>query len=132
MIEQAINDYLISMISKGYAQSTWKHYERISNRFLAFVNDREIAWEAIFTLDSLNAFQKDTGLIHVAAVIKGLSRYLFQQGAIERPIERQRQKLPEIYEHYLLYYTKIRQVNPLQVLRTRRLLSALNDYLKRS
>lgn len=132
MIEQAINVNLLSMISKGYAQSTWKHYERVLNRFLVFVNDREIAWEAIFTLDTLKAFQKDTGLIHVAAAIRGLSRYLFQQGAIERPIERQRQKLPEIYEHYLLYYAKIRQVNPLQILRARRLLFALNDYLKRS
>jgi integrase/recombinase XerD len=132
MLEQAINDYLLSMISKGYAQSTWEHYERVLNHFLAFVNDREIAWEAIFTFDTLKAFQKDTGLIHVAAAIRGLSRYLFQQGTIERPIERQHQKLPEIYEHYLLYYAKIRQVNPLQILRTRRLLSALNDYLKRS
>ena len=38
-------------------------------------------------------------------------------------------KLPDIYEEYLVYYTKIRQVNPNHIAFIRRLLSTFNDYL---
>jgi site-specific recombinase XerD len=56
---------------------------------------------------------------------------LFEQNKIQRPIEKPVQKLPEIYEDYLLYYAKIRQVQHLQLLRSRRTLQALNDYFAR-
>lgn len=131
MLKQAINDYLLWIISNEYAETTLNHYERVLNHFLGFATRQAIGSDAIFTFDTLNAFKHHTGLGHVSSAIRGLSRYLFKQGKIDRPIQRQRQRLPEIYEQYLAYYAKTRQVARAQILRTQRVLAALNDYLKR-
>jgi hypothetical protein len=101
MLEQAISDYLLWMISKGYTQNTWKRYECILRRFSLFVSSRKIPWDEIFTLDTLKSFQKETGSKD-AFVVKGLAKYLFKHKRISRPIEKQLQRLPEIYEEYRL------------------------------
>lgn len=131
MLEQAINDYLLWMISKKYAESTWKHYERVLNHFLAFVNTQAIAWNEVFTFDTLNDFQERSRLCSLSSAVRGLSRYLFQQGRIDRPIRSQRQRLPAIYEDYLDHCAKIQQVGRSHVFGIGTVLSALNEYLKR-
>jgi hypothetical protein len=87
MLEQAISDYLLWMISNGYANSTFIHYEQVLNHFLRFINQRAIPWDAVFTLDMLKDFQKESGLTHASTPVRGLSRYLFQQNRIPRPIK---------------------------------------------
>lgn len=131
MLEQAITDYLLWMISKGYSQNTWDCYDRVLRDFSHFVNNWEIAWEDIFSYDTLAAFQKETGIKHVQ-VLRGFSRYLFHQKKISQPIERQTKRLPKVYEEYLLYYEKVRQVNRSLVLSARRTLTALREYLQKS
>ena len=130
-LEKAIGDYLLWMISNGYADTTCMQYLRILKYFLVFIDQKTICWENIFTLKTFDDFQKEIGPIHVSNPVRGLSRYLFEQNKIQRPIEKPIQKLPEIYEDYLLYYAKSRQVHHLQILRSRRTLQALNDYLAR-
>ncbi|MBW2664401.1 MAG: tyrosine-type recombinase/integrase [Deltaproteobacteria bacterium] len=119
------------MISNGYADSTCMRYEQALKHFLYFINQRAIPWDVVFTFDTLKDFQKESGLILALRAVRGLSRYLFEQNRIQRPVEKPIQKLPEIYEDYLLYYAKTRQVYHLQLLRSRRTLQALNDYLAR-
>jgi site-specific recombinase XerD len=118
------------MISNGYANSTFIHYEQVLNHFLRFINKRAIPWDAVFTFYTLEDFQEESGLTHASTPVRGLSRYLFQQNRISRPIEKPIQGLPEIYEGYLLYYEKTRQVHHLNILRARNTLSALNCYLE--
>ena len=130
-LEKAIDDYLAWMISKNYAESTCIRYQRILKYFFIFISPKAICWEDVFTFNTLKDFQKEIGLTHASNPVRGLSRYLFEQNKIKRPIEKPVQKLPEIYENYLLYYAKIRQVYHLQLLRSRRTLQALNDYLAR-
>lgn len=130
-LQRAISDYLLWMISEDYSHSIWKIYERVLNHFLLFVSRRAIGWDAVFTFDTLNAFQKASKLTHVSSAVRGLSRYLFEQKMISRPLEKQCHELPEIYEEYLSYYAKTGQVQQSHVLRTRGILSALHDYLER-
>ena len=130
-LKKAIDDYLLWMISNGYADSTTMRYEQALKHFFYFINQQAIPWEDIFTFETLKDFQKKSGLIHASHSVRGLSRYLFEQNRIRRSIERPIQKLPEIYEDYLLYYAKTRQVCHFQLLRSRRTLQALNDYLAR-
>ena len=130
-LEKAISDYLLWMISNGYADSTCMQYQRILKYFFVFISPKAICWQDIFTFNTFNDFQKDIGLTHASNPVRGLSRYLFEQNKIQRPIEKPIQKLPEIYEDYLLYYAKIRQVHHFQILRSRRTLQALNNYLAR-
>jgi len=130
-LEKAVSDYLLWMISNGYADSTCMRYEQVLKHFLYFINKMAIPWDVVFTFETLKNFQKESGLIHASSPVRGLSRYLFEQNRIQRPIEKPIQKLPEIYEDYLLYYAKTRQVCHFQLLRSRRTLQALNDYLAR-
>lgn len=130
-LEKAIDDYLAWMISKNYAESTCIRYQRILKYFFIFISPKAICWEDVFTFNTLKDFQTKIGLSHVSSPVRGLSQYLFEQNRIQRPIEKPVQKLPEIYEDYLLYYAKIRQVHHFQILRSRRTLQALNDYLAR-
>jgi integrase/recombinase XerD len=130
MLEQAISDYLLWMISKGYADKTCIHYEQVLKHFLLFVSQKPIGWDAVFTFETIKQFQKETGLTHAWTAPRGLCRYLFEHDQIKRPIERPVEKIPEIYEQYLAYYAKTRQVQHCQMLRTRNTLAAFNAYLK--
>jgi integrase/recombinase XerD len=131
-LELAISDYLLWMISTGYNPDTRQHYERIVNNFLTFVSRREIAWDDMFTLEILRAFQKHDRRKDAQAAIRGLCRYLYKQGKIGAPIPRshQRKDLPQIYEDYLAYHQKRRQVSGCQIALIKRVLCAFDDYLK--
>ena len=129
MLEQAINDYLLWMIKKEYNQNTWDGYQRVLKHFSLFVQSRNIPWKAIFTYDTFTIFQKETSLKDVLAV-RSLSKYLFRQKRIGQPIEKKIKRLPQIYEEYLVYYEKMRQVSRSAILSSRRVLLALCEYLK--
>ncbi len=130
-LEQAIRDYIQWLISEGYALSTCASYNRMLNLFHLFITRKNIAWDKIFTLNTLKDFQKENNLKYVP-VVRGVSRYLFQQERIQQPIEKEIEKLPQIYEQYLSFYANTGQVQPIQSVRSRRLLSAFNDYLEGS
>ena len=61
-LEKAISDYLLWMISNGYADSTCMQYQRILKYFFVFISPKAICWEDIFTFNTFNDFQKDIGL----------------------------------------------------------------------
>src|SRR3989304_1085461 len=129
MLEQAINDYLLRLVSKGYAHSGFTVYERILNRFLSFVTCRKIPRDAMFTIETLNAFQKEDGYYRASTIIRGFSNYLYKQNKIDQPIQKQMDELPQIYKEFLTYYKMSRQIHPGVMLNYRRTLSAFNDYL---
>ena len=127
MLDEAINDYLLWMISKGYSESTWRQAERVLNCFSHFVKKANISMENAFNLDTLQVFQKEH-LSHVYAV-RGLWRYLYGQGRISQPLK-QKPPLPDVYEEYLLYYGTLKNIHDHSIAHIKRVLSALNDYLK--
>jgi site-specific recombinase XerD len=121
------------MISTGYRHATWQHHERVLNDFLGFVHRKEIAWDDMFTLDTLRAFQEDDKRLHTSTAIRGLCRHLYKQGKVGAPLPRshQRKDLPEIYEDYLTYRHKSRKASSQQITVIRRVLCAFDDFLKR-
>ena len=131
-LEKAISDYLGWMVASGYAKSGLKAYEKILKRFLCFVREKDIAWDDIFTWDTLRAFQGRQPSTEVHRVIKKFARYLIEQKRIKRPLKGQYYKLPEIYEQYVAYYKKANQVRPDKTINIQRVLSAFNDYLNDS
>ena len=126
---KAVDDYLVWMISADYASGTIIKHERLLNHFQNFITNRSISWEQVFTYDTLNSFEKHCNLYFAANVLRSLSRYLFEQELIPGPIKKPLVRLPEIYEDYLHYYEKIRQVRRSALVQTRNILSGLNDYL---
>lgn len=132
MLDEAIRDYLEWMKSNGYSQQSCISYKYALENFLAFIEGKDIIWNDIFTLNTLESFLKQTRRSHTSApAIRGLCGYLFQQKRIQNPIQKQLSQLPEIYEDYLKYYEKIRQVTSIQIIQhIRRVLAAFYDYLQ--
>lgn len=129
LLEQAIRDYLLWMIDKGYTHQTWSLYERLLVHFSVYIDQQSIAWENIFTFETMEAFQKECEITRVSMAIRGLARYLHAQQRIPLPLKKQPHKLPCIYEEYLRYYAKTRQAAPEKTPGIRRVLTALHKYL---
>ena len=130
MLQEAISDYLLWMISTGYSESTWEHTERALRCFSTFVKERNITRNVIFTLDTLHAYQEKRGHTYTYAV-KGLWQYLYEKGRISQPLQREKPRLPDVYEQYILYYSKLKHPHNYSLLILRRVLSAFNDYLEK-
>ncbi len=131
-LEKATGDYLKWMIASGYAESGLKAYEKILKRFLCFVKEKEIAWDDIFTWNTLRAFQGRKPSTEVNRVIKKFACYLLERKRIKKPLKGQYYKLPEIYEQYVAYCKKANQVRPDKTISIQRVLSAFNEYLEDS
>jgi site-specific recombinase XerD len=127
-LKQAVDDYLLWMISSGYADATIKNYEQILNHFVDFIARHKIVWDQVFSSANLHGFRQDTKT-HLAAV-RGLCRYLVKQKRITAPIEKEKYPLPTVYEQYLNYYATTRQTGNRRTKSIRRVLSAFNDYLE--
>jgi site-specific recombinase XerD len=132
MLEAAIRDYLEWMKSNEYSQPSWMSYKKVLDNFFAFIKRKGITCNDIFTLDTIESFIKDRGRTSISqAAIRGLCRYLFHQKRIQKPIQKKISQLPEIYEDYLRYYEKIRQVPPVQIVHIKRVLAAFYEYLQK-
>jgi len=127
MLKQAIEDYLLWMLDKGYSADTWKRKEYTLRCFSIYIKKQQIPWENIFTSCTIDAFIKQhTSQRYARQTTEGLWRYLLAQGKIKQQLT-QKDPLPCIYEDYLLYYGA--KVTPDKVKSVRKILFALNDYL---
>jgi integrase/recombinase XerD len=127
-LKQAVDDYLLWMISSGYADATIKNYERILNHFVDFIAYHKISWDQIFSSKNLHGFDQSTKA--ELAAVRGLCRYLVKQKIIIAPVEKEKYLLPTVYEQYLNYYATTRQVGNRRIKSIRRVLSAFDDYLE--
>lgn len=131
-LKKMIEDYLLWMMSEGYASCTITRYEQILNYFKTFILGSERKWNDVFTYDTFVTFQKESGLSLASRVVKGCAAYLFKQGIIPYPIKKPVWLLPEIFEEYLDYYVRVKDTSRLQILRVRRSLKAFSDYLDKN
>jgi len=57
-LKQAVDDYLLWMISGGYADATIKNYQQILNHFVDFIACQKIGWDQIFSSANLHCFDQ--------------------------------------------------------------------------
>jgi len=127
-LKQAVDDYLLWMISSGYADATIKNYEPILNHFVDFIACHKIGWDQIFSSANIDCF--DQGTKAELAAVRGLWRYLVKQKRIVAPIEKEKYLLPNVYEQYLNYYATTRQAGNKRITSIRRVLFAFDGYLE--
>lgn len=126
-LKQAIEDYLLWMIEKGYRQKTFEQAEGILRSLLEFIEKKNLAWADTFTQETLSAFENEQkNKVDAGQRVRAFRQYLFLRCVILEPL-RKKYPLPEIYEEYLIFYS--RQVQPTQVQHARKLLFALDGYL---
>ncbi len=127
-LQQAVDDYLLWMISSGYADATIKNYEQILNHFVDFIARHQISWDQIFSSAYLHRFGQNTKTY--LAAVRGLCHYLVKQKTIRAPVEKEKYPLPTVYEQYLNYYKTTRQTGNRRIKSIRRVLFAFDVYLK--
>ncbi len=128
-LQQVIDGYLQWMKDQGYPDSTRDDHQLELEHFIAFVQHGRWNWDQIFSIDVLGLFKKEVGKSYGRA-LRGLSWYLFIHQKIRRPIEKHFVPLPSVYEQYLAYRQKSGQVSERTVKQIRRVLAALDRYLK--
>jgi len=128
-LESAVVDYVSWMRQARYAPSTIYTAKRLLRRFKAFIREQGLTRPEVFTHDSLKAFESACPRFYAACAVRGLARHLFRRKQIPSPIIRPTILLPEVYEAYLRFFEENRQVLPQSLKTTRRVLSALHDYL---
>jgi site-specific recombinase XerD len=130
-LKQAISDYLQWMKSVGYTRKTHQSHQTQLNQFVCFSKNTTISWEKLFTSNSLECFKKGSGQSAVPA-INGLSRYLFSQGKIPKPLAKKTKpvNLPKIYEDYLSYQQTHQQATARLISSIKRVLVAFDQYLQ--
>jgi len=130
-LSRAITDYLQWMRSVRYSSASCHQHRMQLEVFLDFVKDSGLPWQQLFAGVTREQF-KSLSQLSTTAALNGLSRYLAQQGQIKTPLPRRPQprQLAGIYEDYLNYRQDDGQSTPRQLNTIRRVLSALDDYLK--
>ncbi len=130
-LKQAIEEYLLWMKSVGYTRKTRQSHQAKLNQFLCFSKNTTTTWEKLFTSNCLEDFKKITGQSALSA-INGLSRYLFCQGKIPKPLARKTKPavLPKIYADYLDYQQTHRQATSRLISSIKRVLVAFDQYLQ--
>ena len=80
-------------------------YSQILTDFFDFAVNRDMAWEKMFTLDTLEAFSKYSRFKNTNRALVSLSAYLSSHGKIDHPLEIPRIQnkipLPDLYEEFL-------------------------------
>jgi len=127
-LKQAVDDYLLWMISSGYADATIKNYEQILSHFVDFIACHKIGWDQIFSSANLHCFDQSTKT--ELAAVKGLCRYLVKQKRIVATNGEEKYLLPNVYKQYLDYYAITRQTSNRRIKSVRRVLSAFDGYLE--
>ena len=131
---EAILDYMrwVKSMDEHRGGSSSIRYTQILIDFLIYVIHKGIAWEKMFTIQTLGAFQTYSGYKGAQRAIKTLSEYLFSQGKIDQPLQLKKPQspLPDIYEHYFVYLAQSRQSSHRYLRQVRRVLVSFHQYLK--
>jgi len=134
MLMDAILDYMgwVKSVEDQKGTPSQLRYTRILTDFLLYVIHKGIAWDKIFTSDTVEAFCTYSGYRGAAGALRALSDYLFGQGRIDQPLLRSKPQapLPQLYEHYLVHLAQSRQPSPRSLKQTRRVLGLLHTYLQ--
>jgi site-specific recombinase XerD len=119
------------MKSVGYTRKTCQSYQIQLDQFLCFNKNTTTTWQKLFTLERLEGFKNITGQSALTA-INALSRYLFCQGKIPKPLARKTKLVvwPKIYQDYLAYQQTHRQATERLISNIKRVLAAFDDYLQ--
>jgi integrase/recombinase XerD len=99
--------------------------------FLRFSTRGEIAWEDMFTLNTLKKFSEFSGFKHASRVLTELSGFLYSKGKLPQPLTKPRRpiELPDPFETYLHQQSHKASSNHLR--NTRGVLSTFHAYLEK-
>jgi len=130
MLVEGILDYLkwIKAVEEHRGRPLHLRYRNILIDFLIFTVRKDIVWQDMFTMKTLEDFQTYSSFKRCFPAIKALSEYLFSQGKIDTPMQipRPQRPLSDIFEGYLNY----RRSRFSEDYNVRRVLRLFDRYLK--
>ena len=130
-LEQAILAYLQWMSEVGYSSQCQKDHKKILWQFLQCSREKGAGFQGVFTLKMIEEFKTLKSLGRVPS-LRGFANYVSSQTQIQNPFARPVPKLPSLYEDYISYQEKAREISPSQIQGIRRVLAAFHDYLSQA
>ena len=134
MLTGAILEYLyrIRFDKNDKNSRNVEKFTEILTDFLIFAVKEDVAWEDMFTFDTLIKFRKTSGVKKAGHALGGLSGFLHDKGSIPKPLQTPNYQiqLPEIYEQYLCHLERSRAVSKGSIKGTRRVLAFFHDFLE--
>jgi len=138
MLIEAIHDYLdwIKSAEEHRGKPTGLSCRGTLMDFLSFSIIKDITWEKMFILETLEAFCDYSSFKNARRAVTNLSKYLFTHGKIDQAIKLLKPRtfkepLPDIYEQYLRYQEQGRQASPVYLGKTRSILGSFHIYLQK-
>lgn len=134
MLTEAILDYLCRLRSdrSNKESRNAEKFTEILTDFLIFAIKEAVAWEEMFTFDTLIKFRKRTGIKNAGRALISLSEDLHAKGSIPAPLKipNYQVQLPDVYEQYLYHLKHNRAVSAGLLKGVRRVLARFNSYLE--
>ncbi|MGA7878609.1 MAG: tyrosine-type recombinase/integrase [Desulfoferrobacter sp.] len=130
-LEQTILAYLQWMSDVGYSSQCQKDHKKILWQFLQFSREKGAGFQQVFTLEMIEEFKTLKSLGRVPS-LRGFANYVSSRTQIQNPFARPVRKLPSVYEDYIGYQEKVRQMPPAQIRMVRRVLAPFHDHLSQA
>jgi site-specific recombinase XerD len=131
-MERLIEKYLLWRIDSGYSQENVKTHHTMLNRYMAFIQ-RKFSDKDAHSKQHFDLFLSEFKQTRTRDAINGFKKYLISEKMIEQDAgKRNDDILPEIYEQYMTYYRRTRDVGDSRVRLFRRVLSVFNAFLQES
>ena len=130
-LEQTILAYLQWMSEVGYSSQCQKDHKKILWQFLQFSREKGAGFQEVFTLEMIEEFKTLKSLDRVPS-LRGFANYVSSRTQIQNPFARPVPKLPSLYEDYIGYQEKVREISPTQIQSIRRVLAPFHGYLSQA
>lgn len=125
-LETWIEDYLLWMVDKGHSSQTIDSHERILKYFVSVAKKLNWTAESAIQQENRTNFLSDCPITKASPAITGFADYLEKRGILEKSDR----ALPEIFEHYMVWYRKTRQISDGRLQRIRKMLWEFHDWLQ--
>jgi site-specific recombinase XerD len=134
MLLEGILEYFawLKVVAQPTANRAHERYRQVLIEFVIFSIDNDIAWNDMFTFETYRKFRKQSHIKKPCRALIGLSRYLYDEGAILKPLTKPNYqvRLPAIYEQYLRYLKQTKAPSKSNLGGVRRVLVPFHEYLK--
>ncbi len=106
-LSDAVCDYITMLAHSNMSDSMFDSHRCILRYFVCFVRTYGLKWENIFTDKAMESFIEFCMIPRARTVIKGISRFLYYEGRIIKPVGWYQPVLPDIFQKHLEYITSL-------------------------
>jgi len=127
-LEEYVTDYLSWMMENGFSPRTVGEHRSFLKHFSDYAKKNRLSFQNAVDARTVNAFLEQCPLVKAPHAVNGFMRYLCSEGIIVLKQKNPR-RLPDIFETYMRFYQRTRNVSDSRIKMVRKKLSDFNGFL---